>query len=240
MRPLIAVPTLHAERMGSQMVANHTAYLNAIEATGGIPLLIQLSRDESVLHTLYDLCQGLMLTGGVDVDPAFYGEEPHEKLGDVDPRRDEVELLLARRAIAEGKPLLGICRGIQVMNVAMGGTLYQDVQSQLAGVGEHRESGLRKQWDYLAHPISIAEDSWLAGQLDASELEVNTLHHQAIKDLAVGLRITATAPDGVIEAVEGQSEQFLVGIQCHPERLWDSSDPRWRRVFAAFVERCKA
>jgi putative glutamine amidotransferase len=240
MRPLIAVPTLHAERMGSQMVANHTAYLNAIEATGGIPLLIQLSRDESVLHTLYDLCQGLLLTGGVDMDPACYGEEPHEKLGDIDAQRDEVEIMLTRRAIAEGKPLLGICRGVQVMNVAMGGTLYQDVPSQLAGAGEHRESGLRKQWDYLAHSISIAEDSWLAAQLGTSRLDVNTLHHQAIKDLAAGLRVTATAPDGVIEAVEGLSEQFLVGIQCHPERLWDRSDPRWRRVFAAFVERCKS
>lgn len=238
MQPLIAVPTLHAERMGSQMVANHTAYLNAIEAVGGIPLLIQLSQNEHVLRTLYDLCQGVMLTGGIDMAPVFYGEAAHEKLGETDARRDEVEILLTRWAIAEGKPLLGICRGIQVLNVAMGGTLYQDVQSQIVGAGEHRESGLRKQWDYLAHPIKIAEDSWLAGRLDTAELDVNTLHHQAVKGLAEGLRVTATAPDGVIEAVEGQSEQFLVGIQCHPERLWDSSDPRWQRVFAAFVERC--
>ena len=235
-RPLIGVVGSHFERRDGGFVSGcPPSYLAAIEAAGGIPTIIHLSHDHEVLGELYRRCAGLLLVGGDDVDPALYGAEPHAKLGVVEPLRDEVELALARRAAGEHLPLLGICRGIQLINVALGGTLYQDIPSEIEGALDHRESWLRGDRAYLAHPISIEPDSWLAEQLDTASAQVNTLHHQALRDLAPGLRVVARAPDGVIEAVEGTGAGFLAAVQCHPENLWPAADPRWTRFFGAFV-----
>lgn len=239
-RPLIAVSCSHSTGpRGAQITSCYDSYLNAIEAAGGIPLLIYLTNDEAIVRQMYALCQGVLLPGGDDVDPAHYGEANHPALGDVDPARDRVEIWLSQWARADQKPLLGICRGIQVINVAFGGSLYQDIPSQVEGSLDHRESTLRDNSRHLAHPITIAPDSWLAGRIDADELMVNTMHHQAVKDVAPGLRVTAWGPDGIIEAVEGTDHPFVVGIQCHPERLYDTVDSRWQRLFTGFVEACQ-
>lgn len=239
-RPIIGISCMHAyDKREEVMLAARPSYLQAIEDAGGIPLLIHLTGDEAVLRTLYNACAGILLPGGADIDPQEYGEAPHPQLGEVDRLRDAVELRLARWARADRKPILGICRGIQVLNVALGGTLYQDIGSQFTTSIEHRESGLRRNWEHLAHAIQVSGDSWLAEHLGTTELDVNTLHHQAIKDLAPGLRATAHAPDGIIEAVEWTGDQYIVGIQCHPERLWQEVDLRWRRVFGGFVEVCR-
>lgn len=236
MRPIIGIILGNYERKSGGVVAGvSTTYVRAVEAGGGIPLLIQLTDDAEVLSALYERCDGLLLHGGGDVDPSEYGAERSAMCGPADALRDRVELALARRAVAEGLPLLGICRGVQMLNVAMGGTLYQDIPSEIPGALDHYASRNAEGRNLMPHTIAIAPDSWLAEQLGTTELPTNTFHHQALRDLAPGLRVTATAPDGVIEAVEGTGAGLIVGVQSHPEDLWDEAEPRWRGLFTGFV-----
>jgi putative glutamine amidotransferase len=211
-------------------------YLQAVEAGGGIPLLIHLTRDPAVLDAHYQRCDGLLFAGGGDIDPAIFGQARHPKLGTVEPLRDQVELALARRAIDDSKPVLGICRGIQLLNIALGGTLYQDIPSELPAASDHYASAKEAGRTYLAHALTLEPGSWLAARLGAHELMVNTFHHQALRDIAPGLRVTGRAPDGVIEAVEGIGPSLVIGVQCHPEGLWQSADPRWASLFSGFVD----
>jgi putative glutamine amidotransferase len=235
-RPTIGIICGRYARTGASTLAGiGEQYVYALEAAGGIPLLIHLTRDTAVLAAHYQRCDALLFAGGDDVAPAHYGAAPHPRLGAVEELRDEVELALARRAAAAGKPILGICRGIQLVNVALGGTLYQDIPAELPGALDHYASRKGADRAHLAHELALEAGSWLAKQLDAGELPVNTFHHQALRDIAPGLRVTGRAPDGVIEAIEGDGRGFVVGVQCHPEELWARADPRWGRVFAGFV-----
>lgn len=237
-RPIIGVVGALFERRNASTISGiGRSYLAAVEAAGGIPLLIHLTADQAVLDAHYQRCDGLVFCGGGDIAPVHYGQTPHPLLGAVEELRDQVELHLARRAVADRKPVLGICRGIQLLNVALGGTLYQDINAELPGTLNHRESSQRNDRAYLAHPLTLARDSWLAEILGATTIEVNTLHHQAVRDVAPGLRVVGHAPDGVIEAVEGEGDTFIAGVQCHPEELWQSAEPRWKRLFTGFIER---
>lgn len=239
-RPIIGIVGAHFARpSGVHISGIGEHYFEAIEGAGGIPLLIHLTHDSEVLDRLYGMCDGLVFAGGGDIDPAYFGERRHPKLGEIEVLRDEVELPLARRALAEELPLLGICRGIQLLNVAMGGTLYQDIGSELPDALNHRESSAHPVRGYLAHPIRITPDSWLAGQLGVSEVAVNTHHHQSIDAVAPGLRVVGYAPDGIVEAVEGTGASFIAAVQCHPEDLWNASEPRWASFFAGFIEQVR-
>ncbi len=217
------------------LVGARQGYIDAIVEAGGIPVVLPPVEDKALLRAMFERMDGILLTGGVDIAPAVYGEQPHPQLGLVQPERDAAELPLARWAVAEAKPLLGICRGIQVLNVALGGSLYQDLPAQCGVPIDHEISFKDRCWEHLAHGLALAEDSLLAELLGAAELEVNSLHHQAVKDLAPGLRVVGRSPDGVVEAVEGTSSGFVLGVQCHPEQLWQAADTRWRSVFRAFV-----
>ncbi len=235
-RPVIGIPcSSYPDSWFTPANGNAISYLRALEAAGAIPALIHQTHDAAVLAAHYERCDALLFAGGEDVGPQHYGAAPHALLGPTNPIQDENEIALARRAVAEGKPVLGICRGVQLLNVALGGTLYQDIPSECAGALNHNLSTDQRNMSYLAHPLALAEDSWLAECLGAAELMVNTLHHQALRDLAPGLRITGRAPDGIVEAVEGTGRGFVLGVQCHPEELWERADPRWGRVFARFV-----
>lgn len=238
-RPIIGISCMNDDDgRGGRLMAVRPSYLRAIEAAGGVPLLIHLTDDEAVVRALYERCDGILLPGGDDIDPAYFGEERHPQLGDVDPQRDTVELLLARWTREDRKPLMGICRGLQVINVAFGGSLYQDIPSQLPDSLDHRHNTRLRQYDVPGHPLALAPDSWIAERLGATEVVSNTMHHQAIKEVAPGLRAVGQAPDGVVEAVEGDGEHFVVAVQCHPEHLWSSAEPRWASFFRAFVEAC--
>jgi putative glutamine amidotransferase len=238
-RPIIGVSCMNSrDSGGSGLMAVRPTYLRAIEAAGGVPLLIHLSDNLEVARALYKLCDGILLPGGDDVDPAYYGEEPHPDLGDVDRQRDEVELALARWTREDKKPLMGICRGIQVINVAFGGSLYQDIPAQLPAASDHRANTKLRQYDVLTHSIALEPDSWLAERLSSDEVMGNTMHHQAVKQPAPGMRVVGRTPDGVIEALEGAGEQFVVAVQCHPEHLWSCAETRWLRVFEGFVAAC--
>jgi putative glutamine amidotransferase len=213
-------------------------YTDAIVAAGGVPFIIPVVDDLEVLRALYDRVDGILISGGGDIDPRNYGEEPVPGLGPTDLARDGIELPLARWAMADGKPILGICRGSQVINVALGGTLYQDIPSQLKTSVVHDSSFTRQDWTYMAHDLRLDPDSKLAQVFGTTSFDTNSLHHQSLKEVAPGLRAVGWAPDGVVEAIEGEGDTFLVGVQCHPEALQATADPRWRALFQQFVQSC--
>jgi putative glutamine amidotransferase len=242
MRPLIGIPCrlVYDEDWCPPLVGIREGYVTAVIQAGGAPLLIPPHVDSDALRQMYAVLDGVLLAGGADIAPALYGEEPHPKLGLIEHLRDAVELPLIRWAVADHKPVLGICRGMQALNVALGGTLYQDINSQYTTTLDHDLGSQQRCWENLDHAVSFEEDSRLAELLGTSELQVNTLHHQALKDIAPGLRVVGRAPDGIVEAVEGSSDAFVLGVQCHPEQLWAAADPRWRRVFDAFIVAAQA
>jgi len=206
----------------------NSAYVAAIYQAGGIPLLLP-SGSKEMAEEYLKIIDGLLLTGGGDVDPRLYGEEPKEGLGRVVRERDEFELYITRRALFLGKPILAICRGMQLLNVAAGGTLYQDIVREL-GSSLHNPGGPRHA---LHHRVEIQPGTllgrWLGGQVG-----VNSMHHQAVRSLGQGLRVSATSEDGVIEAIEGTGEVFVVGVQWHPEELTNFY-PEQHKLFKNFV-----
>ncbi|MBN1137347.1 MAG: gamma-glutamyl-gamma-aminobutyrate hydrolase family protein [Anaerolineae bacterium] len=222
----------HGPRFGQNQ-----SYAHAVARAGAAPLLIPLLAGEALLRALYDKIDGLLLPGGVDVHPKRYGEEIHEKCGSISEIRDEVELVLIRWAMADHKPLLAICRGIQVLNVALGGSLYQDIRAQVPEADRHdcHTSHARNQ---VAHDVAIAPDSRLAYLVGTGLLPVNSFHHQAVKEVAPGLMVSAQAPDGIIEAVEGEGRPFVLGVQWHPEEM-AAEDDRAQWLFDALVEASK-
>jgi len=219
-------------------IGQNRSYLDALSRAGATPLLIPFVTDPDRLRLLFDRLDGLLLPGGGDVDPARYGESLHEKSGGISPERDDVELMLARWAMQEGKPLLAICRGIQVLNVALGGSLYQDIEAQAPGAGKHDwYPGYAR--DHRPHTVAVAPGSRLARILEASEQPVNSLHHQALRDVAPGLTVVARAPDGIVEAVEAGDHPFALAVQWHPEEL-APADSRAQVLFDTFVEACRS
>jgi putative glutamine amidotransferase len=246
LRPVIGVPTqtLHAiEGISDALPASWVMsqrYFHAAIAAGGVPWMIPLVDDVATLREIYDRLDGVLIAGGVDVDPSTFGEAKHARCGVVDPDRDRVELQLARWAADEGKPLLGLCRGLQVMNVALGGSLCQDLTTERPGPIKHDcfpNEGYRR--DYLAHDVSIAPGSRLHDAFEQPIVPVNSMHHQGIDRLAPSLVASATAPDGLVEAIESPNGHFMVGVQWHPE-VFEATDPATRRLFAAFTSAARA
>lgn len=213
----------------------NSRYYLAAAAMGAVPVMIPLFDDDvETLRAIYDRLDGLLLAGGVDMEPRTFGEPPHPQLGRTDRARDGVELRLAHWAIAEGKPVLGLCRGHQVLNVALGGTLYQDIESQVPGAMRHDFfPGFPR--DYLAHDITLTPGSRLHAAVGGATMPVNSMHHQAVKSLAPGLLVSARAEDGVIEAIEAEGPNYLVGVQWHPE-VFEQRDERTQRLFQSFVD----
>ncbi len=238
--PLVGIPSRsdQTSRSSTPIFTQNRTYVEAVAIASGAPVLIPLNLDEEALRAIYERLDGLLLAGGGDLHPKHYGEAIHEKCGQSDEARDTVELTLAGWALAEGLPILGICRGIQVLNVATGGTLYQDIASQVPGSLKH---DFRPDYprNYLAHQVTVNGDSQLAAILGQSRVGVNSTHHQAVKDLAPGFRVVARAPDGLIEAIEDHDHPFALGVQWHPEELVEDAPPM-RRLFEEFVSAARS
>lgn len=235
-KPLIGVTVLHRDYKDeprAYLAVRHT-YTRAVSAAGGLPVLIPLHLSEDDLRALFDRLDGLLLTGGGDVDPASFGKTATDKVAGVDPERDRVELLLSRWAVAERKPFLAVCRGIQVLNVAHGGSLELDILSDRPDALQHTFYPDHPR-DTLAHAVSLAAGSRLAAILGSQRIEVNSLHHQACETVARTLTVTGHATDGTVEAVEvnDPAHPFGIGVQWHPE--WLPDRPESRALFAAFV-----
>ena len=231
--PLIGLPTLaippgpKPPRFGINQ-----SYVRALTAAGCAPVLIPLLDDDERLRAIYDRLDGIVFPGGADIAPQEYGEEPIGDLNVVEAPRDRTELTLARWAFADDLPTLGICRGQQVLNVALGGTLWQDLRHQGVTPVEHSEADGRAR-TALMHRVRLDPDSRLAQLIDETSIEVNSLHHQAVKTVAPQLRVTGTSEDGVIEALESDGRRFLIAVQWHPEEIDDL--PWVKRLFAGFA-----
>lgn len=235
-RPLIGITARHVNTSeGLPAVRILRAYVSAIVEAGGAPILIPPELPEDGWRVLLDRLDGALFSGGADIGLEHFDGEPHPSV-DVEPVRDALELPLLRAAVDADKPLLGICRGFQVMNVALGGTLYTHILDQLPNALQHDWHD--KPRDTLAHSIRVEEGTRLAELLGAPLLEVNSLHHQGIKDLAPSLKATAYAPDGLIEGIELPDHKFALAVQWHPE--WMTSHEEMRRLFERFVEAAKS
>jgi putative glutamine amidotransferase len=243
-KPLIGITTEHfssgyAPEPDRNVQGALSTYVEAVLQAGGLPVLIPLAVVADDLQALYARLDGVLIPGGGDLDPALYHQAPHPALGQVDLDRDRTELEVARQALADGKPLLGVCRGAQVINVAQGGTLYQDLPSEFPGqLMRHAHPVSEFPRHHLAHHVQVAEESLLARCLGAPIVQVNSRHHQAIKEVAPGLVVVARAPDGVIEGVEQPDHPFAVGVQWHPENL--QAHPEMKALFKQFVAACRA
>lgn len=209
-------------------------YAAAIEAAGGIPVVMPYWSNETLQAGLVRL-DGILLSGGGDVEPRHYEEDPAANLSDVVPERDRFELAGVRLAAEAGMPILGICRGAQVMNVAFGGTLYQDIQSQIKGNASHFQLAPRSQ---TTHEVKLADGTFTASFYRAPSVEVNSFHHQAIKDLAPGFVPAGWSGDGLLEAFENPSYPMMAGVQWHPECLWEGMSEHLG-PFLALVKRAR-
>jgi putative glutamine amidotransferase len=231
-RPVIGVTVSMTVGTTPERAYVNSAYLRAVQQAGGVPVVLPPQLDQASFAHLARGLDGLLLTGGGDIDPARFGEVAHASVYEVVPARDALELAVIRSVIDRRRPILAVCRGIQVLNVALGGTLFQDVGTDPGTELQHSQTEPR---DQPTHKVTIRSGSRLAQALGTDELEVNSMHHQAVKTLGAGLEAVAWAPDQIIEGVEmGDDSRFVLGVQWHPEELTAESEPA-RRLFAALV-----
>lgn len=242
MKPLIGITcsmglgiySMNMENMPQEQHRMNDTYVKAVLQAGGIPVVIPAYEDLSVIKALVDRLDGVLLSGGGDLDPALYDRRANGHLGSVSPRRDAAEMAIAQYVIREtDKPLLGICRGVQVMNVAMGGSLYIDLPDE--GKLAHSLSMYPRY--VTTHDVEVAENTHLAKAMGSGKNRVNSFHHEAVKDLAEGFVVSARSlPDDVIEAIELPGERFVVGVQWHPEELTAMEEAR--NIFHGLIAAC--
>lgn len=234
-KPLIGLTTTYIPRKSHPDVyAANQPYVEAISQAGGIPILIPNNLTQDDQDRLLSKVDGILFTGGYDIDPACYGHPYHPLAGKVDHDRDQLEIHLVKSMAQTGKPFFGICRGLQVINVALGGSLYEHLPDQLPG-NMHLENH-DKPRNFLAHSVKIVPDSVLSHILSSGELGVNSLHHQGVNQVSPDLQVTAAAPDGLVEGCELPGHPFAVAVQWHPEELREHAG--MRRLFRAFVQAC--
>jgi putative glutamine amidotransferase len=235
-RPVIGIPCFAGKRAGTlrPLYGNNRAYSKAVEMAGGTPVLIPHFDDLADLEPLCSRLDGLLLPGGMDVHPRHYGEDPHALLGSVDLNEDRLDLALANYFLEMDLPILGICRGMQVLNVAARGSLYQDIHAQRPNSLKHAYTG--KPRAFRAHVISITPGTRLAELLGTEPLMVNSFHHQGVKSLGRNAIVSATAPDDLIEGMEFPNHRFVLALQCHPEELTVAGDERALRLFQGFIK----
>ncbi len=234
-RPIIGL-TSRSTNGPTRLTGVSRAYLGALEAAGAAPLILPLGLSEGSWHALFERLDGVLIPGGGDIGLQRLGfEGPLPSLKETSEERDLIEFTLVRWAVAERRPLLGICRGAQVMNVALGGTLYLDLPSQFPGALRHDAPEGTPRGD-PAHTVSVEPGSLLAGTLGLIETPVNSFHHQAAREPAPGVLVAARAPDGVVEAIEIPDHPFALGVQWHPEEML--AEPSMMHLFEAFVRAC--
>lgn len=230
-KPLIGITTFNGRNdYGRPTSAVQHSYIRAVSLGGGIPVLIPAVLPQEDLEELYSRLQGILFSGGGDISLKYFDGEAHPKIHDVDENRDVTEISLLRQSVNDGKPFLAICRGAQVMNVALGGTLYTHIADQVRNALNHDN----EEYTDIIHPVNVDETSRAAEIFGETLLHVNSLHHQGLKDIASGLRIVGHAPDGVIEAVELPDHPYALGVQWHPE--WLTDQPVMQRLFKSFVD----
>lgn len=232
-RPVIGVvPLVDDERESYWMLPG---YFGGVEQAGGLPIMLPLTSDEAALRQLTEQCDGFLFTGGHDVSPSVYGAEPSPLCGACCPARDEMEQVLLKLALEYDKPVLGICRGIQFLNAALGGTLYQHLPAEFPSTTEHHQT---PPYEKPAHKVRLTPGAPLQALLGVKTLAVNSYHHQAVHTLATKLRPMAVSEDGLVEGVYLPGARFVWGVQWHPEFSYQV-DEASRKIFRAFVAACE-
>ncbi len=231
MKPLIGITCSWDQEKGRIYLSE--MYIEAVQAAGGIPLPLAYTGEGDSMAWITGVIGGLVFSGGPDVDPVFIGEDPVPACGEICPDRDAFEIALARAALASNIPILGICRGVQVMNIAAGGDIHQDIGSPPDGRRiKHFQEAPR--W-HPTHEITVQQGTVLESILGAGPVRVNSYHHQAVRRVAPGFIVSARSADGIIEAVESPARLFAVGVQCHPEAMW-KRHPVFLKLFSSLVE----
>lgn len=232
-KPVIGI-TARVEK--DQMYSLDPVYGKAILQSGGLPLIVP-NVDLEDIPLLCERLDGLIVTGGGDINPTLYGEEPHLRLGEVYPGSDEYEKELILNFLKLDKPFIGMCRGLQMLNIALGGTNYQDLEAQFEGtLYQHKQLAMRT---HRTHSVELEEGSKLLEIMEESKFHVNSFHHQGVKDVSSELKIAARAADGLVEALESETYQFVMGIQWHPEEFAVQGDQASKKLFDRFVEECQ-
>ena len=231
-KPLIGITTSFDSKASTMNI--RTTYTEAVMHGGGIPVLLPVTMDPERIRELFESVDGVLLCGGPDIHPNLYGEQIKYYCGHVNHERDVFELELARLCIEEDKPLMGICRGSQVLNVACGGTLYQDINLQGATDFKHADNS--ESHSPVAHPVNLLTGKFFEQVLGISELEITSWHHQAVRAPGEGIEIAALCPDGIIEGVYMPSKKCIFGVEWHPEMLPDN--PGYK-LFDYFVDQCR-
>lgn len=234
-KPIIGVMPLYDDEKKSLWML--PGYLDCITDAGGIPFVFPLNVEKSDLHRLYKLCDGILLTGGHDVNPELYGEDKLAYCGKFNRQRDEIETYIFKQAYKDNKAMLGICRGIQLMNVLMGGTLYQDIEQELL-TDVRIKHQMEPPYDRGVHKIRIVKGTPMYSLLKKPEITVNSYHHQAVKKCGNSLIPMAFSPDGVVEAICCKRKKFIWGIQWHPE-FFAGKDKPSKIIFSEFIKQCK-
>lgn len=234
-RPLIGITSGLNDQEKYQVLSRF--FMEALTAQGAMPVVLPLTDDAALLADYVNTLDGVVFSGGVDVDPMLFGQWQKPACGSISPIRDAHEMTLARLLLQRrDKPVLGVCRGFQLLNIALGGDIYQDLPTEYQGeLIAHRQ---KQPESYPSHPVAVAEGSLLHRITGQTELMVNSLHHQAVRRIT-GWTACAAASDGVVEAAEMQEHPFFLGVQWHPERLWEKDDAS-AALFGAFVQACAA
>lgn len=232
MPPIIGITVNRSTDSHGQEIASVTqAYLDAVVQAGGVPTLIPASLGDGGGQALYQRLDGILFSGGGDIAVEYSGGQEHPQVSGVEPLRDTLELSLLRAAVADGKPILGICRGCQLLNVGLGGTLYTHIADQLLGALKHDMPSNKR--TFLAHTVMIEAETGLGAILGEPVLSVNSHHHQGLDAIGSGLRVAGRAPDGLVEAIEISGHPFGLAVQWHPE--WLTNQPSMRNLFSRFV-----
>lgn len=234
-KPIIGLTPYHNTE--NDDISMRPGYIRALEAAGAIPMVLPLEIEKDNLNALSNLCQGFLFTGGPDPHPFLWGEETHKNCGPISVKRDQMELSLLTMAMEQKKPILGICRGAQILNIGLGGDIYQDISSQYRSAFPIAHSQ-PMHYRHPSHHVDVKKDTRLASFGDDTTIQVNSCHHQAIRKLAPGLIAGGMASDGIIEEIELPEYPFLIGVQWHPEYLWET-DSSARNLFLGFVNACK-
>jgi putative glutamine amidotransferase len=233
MKPLIGITTNQSTNSyGQPTILLQQSYVRAVMQAGGVPVLIPSTIANDGWEAVYSRLDGILFSGGGDIALDHFSGQAHPRIDDVEPERDSIELQMIQAAASDGKPFLGICRGCQVLNVALGGTLYTHIPDQLPGALDHSYPGNKR--TVLVHEVKIEEGTYVAEIYGEPIIKVNSLHHQGLKDIAPTLRVAGHAPDGLVEAVELPEHPFGLGVQWHPEWLTDQESTR--NLFRKFVE----
>jgi putative glutamine amidotransferase len=243
-KPLIGItpdlrnsPATLSGHKGEPLIVLQERYARAVSDAGGIPLVLPITLSQTLIRQFVERLDGIVVSGGnFDIHPKYYGEAAIDVLGQIKEERTDFELGLISLALQRDLPLLGVCGGAQAINVALGGSLYQDIPTQIPNAGEHQQGNLK---ELGGHPIKIHHGTKLKQIVGQESLEVNTTHHQAVKKLGTGLIVNATAEDDVIEGIESKEHSFVLGVQWHPEALV-ARVPSQRKIFASFVTACLA